>query len=398
MQHQIQQLYSISNKPTKTILGLMSGTSLDGLDMALCRFRGSGLNTKYELLHFTTHQYPHQLKQQLQVVFCKENVLLQNLCLLHNYLGNYYATIINNQLKQWNFTNTNVDLIASHGQTIYHAPKSKHNLNIFSNATLQIADADAIATNTGIITIADFRQKHIAAGGEGAPLAAYGDYFLLSSASENRVLLNIGGIANFTYLPASQNFNHIICSDAAPGNTLMDSYVNSINENLFYDKDAAMASAGTVNWALLQQLMTHNFFAKPFPKTTGQEEFNIEFIIQAMTDSATQYLNSNDVLATLNYFTAWGISNALQQLLPNNNYTVYASGGGVHNCLLMQNLQLLLPNIGIKTTEALNINANAKEAILFALLANECVSGNSKFYEQNNSQIPGITMGKISLP
>ena len=398
MRKNIEELFQIFNKKEKLVLGLMSGTSLDGLDMALCKIEGNGLDTKLDLLKYQTIPFSQELKNELKEIFCKEQVSLEKVCLLNAYLGKYYADLINKTLINWNVKNEDVDLIASHGQTIYHAPKTKHQNPCYNNATLQIGDADQIAVNTGIITISDFRQKSIAVGAEGAPLAVYGDYFLLSSEKENRVLINIGGISNFTFLPKNLHFEEVICTDAGPGNTLMDVYVQQQFENKFFDENATLAMQGKVNDELLKALLEHKFFKQSFPKSTGQEIFNLSFITSAQEKSNTKNISVYNVLATLNKFTALEIVKAIQQTIQINDFSIYISGGGMNNPLLIKNIQEELPQIKIQSTEALGINPNAKEAILFAVLANECISGESSFYQTKHPTIPAITMGKISLP
>ena len=398
MRKNIEELFQISNKKEKLVLGLMSGTSLDGLDMALCKIEGNGLDTKLDLLKYQTIPFSQELKNELKEIFCKEQVSLEKVCLLNAYLGKYYADLINKTLINWNVKNEDVDLIASHGQTIYHAPKTKHQNPCYNNATLQIGDADQIAVNTGIITISDFRQKSIAVGAEGAPLAVYGDYFLLSSEKENRILINIGGISNFTFLPKNLHFEEVICTDAGPGNTLMDVYVQQQFENKFFDENATLAMQGKVNDELLKALLEHKFFKQSFPKSTGQEIFNLSFITSAQEKSNTKNISVYNVLATLNKFTALEIVKAIQQTIQINDFSIYISGGGMNNPLLIKNIQEELPQIKIQSTEALGINPNAKEAILFAVLANECISGESSFYQTKHPTIPAITMGKISFP
>jgi anhydro-N-acetylmuramic acid kinase len=398
MNNNIQKLYQIANKQERIILGLMSGTSFDGLDLALCKIAGNGVSTTVQLVQFETVAYDIDFKKDIQSVFCKEEISLERLCLINEYIGLIHAQLINKTLAKWNIKNNDIDLIASHGQTIYHSPKSKHQQQKFGNATLQIGDADHIAVNTSIITVSDFRQKHIAAGGEGAPLAVFGDYFLLSSKNENRILLNIGGIANFTFLPGSSNIDDIICTDTGPGNTLMDMYVQHNFPHKHYDEDAAIASQGNVNVSLLNALCHHKFFDQSFPKTTGQEVFNIGFIENALAVSHTKHLSIYDILSTLNYFTALTIVNAIKQNIKEKEYTIYISGGGNNNPLLLRNIQKLLPNISIQSTETLGIDPNAKEAVLFAVLSNECICGDSDFYNKSTNNMPLVTMGKISFP
>ena len=192
--------------------------------------------------------------------------------------------MINTCLQKWNIKNSEVDLIASHGQTIYHAPQRLHQQQKFGNATLQIGDGDHLAVATGIITISDFRQKNIAAGGEGAPLAVYGDYLLFSKKDEDRILLNIGGIANFTYLPGNMNAKYFQYGCRA--GQYFDGciiYRNNFPENSF-DKDAAIAKAGTVNENLLAALKEDDFFKQAFPKTTGPELFNLHYLQAGKTN------------------------------------------------------------------------------------------------------------------
>jgi anhydro-N-acetylmuramic acid kinase len=396
--YQVQQLYKIAQKQERIILGLMSGTSLDGLDLALCKIVESGKNTNVELIHFETVAYDSDFKKDVQSIFCKEQISLEKLCLMNAHIGFVHSQIINKTLLNWNVKNSDVDIISSHGQTVYHSPKSKHQQQKFGNATLQIGDADHIAFNTNIITISDFRQKQIAAGGEGAPIAIYGDYFLLSSKDENRILLNIGGIANFTFLPSSLNIDEVICTDVGAGNTLMDVYIQHHFPNKFYDENAAIALQGNVNDDLLKVLCNHEFFKQTFPKTTGQEIFNLQFIENALEASNTIDISVYDIMATLNYFTAFIISDAIKNNVQEKECSIYVSGGGANNPLLMQNIQQLLPNYKIESTNVLGINSDAKEAILFAVLANECICGNDDFYKQSNKNFPAITMGKISFP
>ena len=395
MNKNILHLYNIAQKTERIIIGLMSGTSLDGLDVALCSFTGSGLNTNIKLLQFETVPFDVDFKNEIKNVFSKKQVDLEKLTLLNPYIGLQHATIINDLLKKWNIKNDDVDIIASHGQTIYHAPKILHGQNKFGNATLQIGDGDHIAVATGIITISDFRQKHIAAGGEGAPLAVYGDYLIFGKKGEDRILLNIGGIANFTFLPGSMNASKVFSTDVGPGNTMMDAYMQQQFQGKYYDENAAIAKQGKINEALLQALKENDFFKKDFPKTTGPELFNLHYLMQAQEQSNTNNISVNDVMATLNKFSADMIVTAMMQSMKTDNFIIYSSGGGMHNPLLMQHIQEQLPNMIFKTTKDLNINPDAKEAVLFAVLANEALCcGDTNFGEA----VPSVSMGKISFP
>lgn len=398
MNKNLNRLCGIAAKPTRLIIGLMSGTSLDGLDVALCRFTGSGPETRIELVQFETYSYETRFKEEIRSVFSKKTVDLEKLCLLNGWVAQQHAAIILGFLQKWNVRPEEVDLLASHGQTIYHAPRLQHQQPGFGNATLQIGDGDQLAVSTGIITISDFRQKHIAAGGEGAPLAVYGDYFIFSKKGENRIMLNIGGIANFTYLPADLDAAKIFSTDTGPGNTLMDAYVQQHFQQPF-DKDAAVAKAGTVNEALLTELLKNAFFDKGFPKTTGPELFNLVYLEKAIIEAGIAEISHPDVMATLNRFSAVTIVSAMKRTLDaDKSFTIYTSGGGMHNPLLMQHIQELLPGYTFYTTDALEINPDAKEALLFAVLANECVAGGNTIIGNGTSDIPSVSMGKISLP
>lgn len=398
MNQNLNRLCGISAKSSRLIIGLMSGTSLDGLDVVLCRFTGSGPGTQIEILAFTTIDYDNHFKEEIRSVFSKRSVDLEKVCLLNGWVALQHADMILQCLAQWNVSPEEVDLIASHGQTIYHAPKLLHPNDAFGNGTLQIGDGDHLSVATGIITISDFRQKHIAAGGEGAPLAVYGDYFIFSKLGENRIMLNIGGIANFTYLPGDLDASAIFSTDTGPGNTLMDAYVQQ-HFGISYDKDAAVALQGEVNETLLRELLKHSFFDKGFPKTTGPELFNVSYIEAAIAAAGIHSISQHDVMATLNRFSAVTIANALHKTLsPDQQYTIYTSGGGMHNPLLMQHIREMIPGCTFHTTDALQINPDAKEALLFAILANECVAGGNTPIGNGSSDIPSVTMGKISLP
>ena len=308
----------------------------------------------------------------------------------------YYAGLINECLVDWVIEASEVDLIASHGQTIYHAPKHQRPADHYGDATLQIGDGDYLAVKSKIITISDFRQKHIAAGGEGAPLAIYGDYIIFSDPAENRIMLNIGGIANFTYLPALSP-KGFFSTDIGPGNTLMDQYIQLKFPGRYYDKDAEIGLQSAINEALLSTLFEHPFFLASFPKTTGPELFNVEYLNNAVARSGDVDLSAYDIMATLAAFSAQAIIKAVSATIPaNEDFKIYVSGGGMYNPLLVAHLETHFQN-KIRSTSDLNINPDAKEAVLFALLANEAMAGGSVYHNLPPS-LPRIAMGKISFP
>ena len=371
----------------------MSGTSLDGLDIALCRLKNSGLATRAEIIDFETIPYSLSFKNEIKQICFKQQIDLEKLCLLNQEIGKLHGNLIQQFLKSRNIAPETIDLIASHGQTVFHSPKRLRKADDYGNATLQIGDADQIATITGIITLADFRQKNIANGHEGAPLAIYGDYLLFNSDKENRVLLNIGGIANFTLLLKDESFEHVLSTDTGAGNTLMDQYITQNFKGQQYDKNAEIALNGKVDEHLLNALLNHPFFSASLPKTTGPELFNLTYLKRALQNSGSTGLSHQDILATLNKFTACGIAVAIKKANCPNKSVVYLSGGGAHNPLLITNLKNLLPNLTFKNLSALGINPDAKEALLFAILANETIAGNPAVFGKKS-----LSMGKISLP
>lgn len=396
MNRNIENLYQIANKPVKTIIGLMSGTSFDGLDIAVCEFSGWGLKTRVKVIHFITKDYTREFKERLKAVFAKKAADLEQITLLNEVIGTYYGELVLICLDEWGIPPAKIDLIASHGQTIFHAPKHQHGIPGYPNGTLQIGDGDHLAVKTGIITLSDFRQKHIAAGGEGAPLAVYGDYLIFSGMDEHRIMLNIGGIANFTFLPKGHSTG-FFSSDVGPGNTLMDQYVQLKFPGKYYDKNAEIASAGKINEPLLQVLLNHPFFKADLPKTTGPELFNIAYLTNAIAKSGQGPISDNDVMATLAAFSAKSIIEAITKSIPAaDKFEIYLSGGGMYNPLLVKHLEDYF-NIKLKTTAELGIHPDAKEAVLFALLANEAVAGGNTSFG-GHPGLPSVSMGKVSFP
>lgn len=397
MNPQIEKLYQLAHKQERRIIGLMSGTSLDGLDIALCTISGSGAETRLSLERFVTQPYDQVFQENIRRVFAQKTVDLALLTALNAQIGAIHASLINDALAGWGIAAAEVDLIASHGQTTYHAPQSLTRNLTLPNSTLQIGDGDHIAVKTGIITLSDFRQKHVAKGGEGAPLAAYGDYLLFSHEVENRFLLNIGGISNFTFLPNRDSTNKAFATDLGPGNTLMNQYMYT-NFGLEMDEGGTLARRGTVDKNLLAELLREDFLAGSFPKTTGPELFNLDYLKAAQSRSNSGDLSAEDLMASLNMFTAVAIADAIKrQAVGLEQVHVYVSGGGLHNPVLMENIRQELVDIPVSSFGDLGLDPDAKEACLFALLANESVAGKA----DNLSAIkdsPAVCMGKISLP
>ncbi|MEX0610143.1 MAG: anhydro-N-acetylmuramic acid kinase [Balneolaceae bacterium] len=391
MNQQLTKLFEIAQKPERLIIGLMSGTSLDGLDIALCKISGSGEETNIEVLNFETVEYSPALRSRLSAVQSKAQTDTKELTILNSELGFLYGDWVLGKLNKWNFSKEEVDLIASHGQTVFHAPSEDKK---FPNSTFQMVDADHIAHRSGIITISDFRQKHTAAGGEGAPLAGIFDEVMFRSPNKNRMLLNLGGIANFTWLPSKESKKETKTSDTGPANTLMNEAMIKYFSRP-YDEGGKVAAKGNVHSELLKYALLEPYFRKSFPKTTGQEDFKLAYIEDLMKGHQIE-LSHEDLLATLTAITIYSVSRAVDEIAGEENFECYVSGGGVHNTALMNGLKSRMPNAEFKEFEELGVSPDAKESAIMALFANECLAGEGFL-------IPGtekrkVHLGKISLP
>ncbi|WP_229725266.1 anhydro-N-acetylmuramic acid kinase [Hymenobacter baengnokdamensis] len=386
MNPHLSRLLAVAQQPSRRIVGLMSGTSLDGLDVALCRCTGAGPSLQVALEEFATVPYPADWQQRLRAI-SQPVVQLEELVLLHAGLARYHAQLVLDCLARWRVPPAAVDVLASHGQTIWHAPRHQHGQEGFAHhATLQIGDGDHLAVLTGIITLSDFRQKHVAAGGEGAPLAPLADELLFRRPGTNRLLLNLGGIANFTLLPADGGPAQ--ATDTGPANTLLDYVVRRHYPDRAYDAGGQLAAQGRPHAGLLAALRAQPFFAAPFPKTTGPELFSPALLAASQQLTGTEALPVPDLLATLVELTASAVAQAARHYLgPQPVAEVLVSGGGAHNKALLAALARQLPAAEWRSTAEAGVPPDAKEAVLFAVLANEALAGQS-----------GLRLGKISLP
>jgi anhydro-N-acetylmuramic acid kinase len=348
------------------------------------------------LSQFHTVPYTDEIKNRIRGVFAKQQVSFQELCELNAWIGRLHGEFVLRCLRKWKVKPSNVHVIASHGQTVFHSPKAITD-GASIDSTFQAGDGDHVAVTTGIITLSDFRQKHVAAGGEGAPLAVYGDYLLFSKKGEDRIMLNIGGIGNFTFLPGSVDPSKVFVTDTGPGNTLIDQAVQKHMPAVSYDKDSNIAKSGKVNAELLQGLASDKFFQLPFPKTTGPELFNIEYVARVMDRTQTSSISLQDLLATLTRFSAETIATAVKRVVRSRKAKIYLSGGGAHNPLMLEWIKSLLPNLEFHVMSELGVSGDAKEAVLFAILANESLAG-GKVNFGRRSRVPTVSMGKISFP
>lgn len=379
----------------------MSGTSLDGLDIALCDVSGSGMETQVDLKAFTTVEYSAGQKTLLKKISSVDTVALRDLCYMHTRLAVDHANMINRALQNWGVEPGDVDCIASHGQTIYHLPaRDQEEDEMAINSTLQIADGDHIAVGTGIITISDFRQKHIAHGGEGAPMAALVDRILFGSDTESRILLNVGGIANFTLLPARNNSDQAsFTTDTGPGNTLIDNVVQRYFDKPF-DEDGKIAGQGTVRPDLLDLLLSDEWFREESSKSTGPEYFNVEWINQTLREGGADpsSIKPQDLVATVTELSAKTIADSINNHCVNHsNATIYASGGGARNPVLIGRIQEQLPGRDVRNFSELGMDPDAKEAVIFAVLANETLAGEGFPFETVSGN-KKVNFGKVSFP
>lgn len=383
-------LASTEFKDTYYGIGLMSGTSLDGLDVAICSF---DLKHEYhpKLIHFDTVSWPDELERLIRKCTSVETVSVFDLTYLNRKAAEFFAEAIEITLKRAKFSKKKIDFIGSHGHTIYHIPSNMSPDN--RAATLQMVDSDHIARRLGKVVISDFRQKHIAAGGEGAPLVVYGDFSLFSDTFQNRILLNIGGMANLTWLPANSSIDSVLTTDTGPGNKLIDLAVKRTFPEKNYDNGGELAAKGTIVPEVIQQMLKDPFFERPFPKSTGTEYFNSDWMMKY-----TESLSDLDRIATLTAFTAETIAQSSLHFAKKESFTLYVSGGGAYNRTLVTQLAKRLPEIVVAPFDELGFSADSKEAVLFCWLGFQTYLGMPLVSSKQSRIAKPVMLGKISLP
>lgn len=374
-------------------VGLMSGTSLDGIDAALVEIKGSGINTKVDLLEFETFKIPSEIKNEIKKACLEDKSSVDLICSLNFKLGNLFADAVIDILNKANIDIEQLDYIASHGQTIYHIPKDREGL---VKSTLQIGEASVIAYKTNTLVISNFRVMDMAANGEGAPLVPYTEYILYSEKEKGIALQNIGGIGNVTVLPESNLIDDIFAFDTGPGNMAIDEACN-ILFGIPYDKDGKIASSGVVNDEMLNELMKMKYIHEKPPKTTGREDFGQRFV-EKIIDKYSE-LKSEDIIATLTMFTAKSISyNYKKFIIPNNKLEkVIIAGGGAHNKTLIKFIKEELEGIEVLIQEDLGFSSDAKEAIAFAVLGNETLNNNFSNVPSATGANEKVILGQITM-
>ena len=391
----MMEFYELLKKQKKYVIGLMSGTSVDGIDAAVVEITGHGLETVVNLIAFETFPFPPGVPQRILALCQPDTSRVDDICEMNFYIGHLFAEAAKHTLQKNGIHARDIDLIGSHGQTIHHLPLfTEPQGKIKIPSTLQIGEPAVIAHETGIPTIADFRVADMAAGGQGAPLVSYPDYLLFHNNVKTIGLLNIGGIANLTVLPANGSFDSVSAADTGPGNMCIDAGVNEITDGRErYDKAGHRAARGTPYRPLIDEWLQHPFFQLTPPKTTGREMFGHTFAMECLAACRKNALSDNDTIATLTELTVQTVALYISQFATEQNPIdiLYVSGGGVHNQTIMRRLNEVLVNTTVEPVDNSGISADAKEAIAFAILANESLHGQAG----NLPSATGASMRKI---
>ena len=373
-----ERMDGIRGKESRRVLGLISGTSADGVSAVATEVTGSGLETDVEILGFRTYPYPSELREAVFGLFTPETSTVDKICEMNFVLGEFFAESAIKLVEESGLVLGEIDLIGSHGQTIHHLPRLREAFGYRSRSTLQIGEPAIIARRTGVPTVADFRKADVAAGGEGAPLTPYLDFILHRHPTRSRVLQNIGGIANLTFLPAGASADDVVAFDTGPGNMVIDAVVRRLSGgSAAFDEDGEIASRGEADWDLLGTLLSHPYFGRKPPKTTGREEFGEAYASRFIEVGERKGLSFEDLVATATALTVESIARAYGDLLPpgRNIDEVYVSGGGAKNRFLMESLASRLGQTPVRENDLLGVPGEAKEAVLMAVLANEFAMG-----------------------
>lgn len=370
------------------IAGIMSGTSLDGIDVALVHIEGSGVESKVKLIHFITVPFCNDMKNEIQQALSIENSNVQLICSLNFKLGLCFANAVREVCKEANFPLGQLNLIGSHGQTIYHQPK--HDGNMIPS-TLQIGEPAVIAYETNTTVISNFRTMDIAAGGQGAPLVPYSEIILYRHPTKSRLLQNIGGIGNVTVIPNHRSDKSVIAFDTGPGNMVIDEMCQRLFQ-LSYDQNGKIAKQGVVVDEILTYCMNHPFLKMNPPKSTGREQFGEEFVSELL--KRYERHSKENIVTTVTMFTARSIVHQYKEfILPYYEIDeVILGGGGSYNRTLVEMIRngLKEEKCALFLQEDIGYSSEAKEAIAFAILANET-------YHRNPSNVPSATGAKQSV-
>jgi anhydro-N-acetylmuramic acid kinase len=380
------------------VIGLMSGTSADGVDAALVRVGGDSRSTRVSVEAFQTFPFPAGMREAILAASDPRTGSVDLLCRLNAALGEVFAEAAVAIAQLAGVDIGAVDLVGSHGQTVHHLPQPTPMGGYSIRATLQLGEPSIIAERTGVMTVADFRPRDMAAGGEGAPLAPYAHYRLFGDPHRTRLVHNIGGISNVTLLPAGGPLTGVLAFDTGPGNMLIDGIVSRLTENReTFDRDGRCASRGRVCQAFVDELLAHPFFRRPPPKSTGREAFGGMFLDQICERAAELALGDDDLIATVTAFTAATMIEAYRRYLLRDHPRVESilCGGGSRNPTLVGRLRRGLPEVVWRSCDEFGVSADALEAVSFALLAYETVGGRASNVPTATGAQRAVLLGKV---
>ena len=386
-------MHRLRHKRILRIIGLMSGTSADGVDAAAVDVPARGADAR--LLAFRTYPYPPSLRRMVLDLCDPRHSSVDRLCHANFILGERFAEAAIRLAEESGIPLRSVDLIGSHGQTVCHLPRGRRVGGRLARSTLQIGEPCVIAERTGITTVADFRPRDVAAGGQGAPLVPYADFLLFGHRRLSRVVCNIGGIANLTYLPAGGRLDDVLAFDTGPGNMVMDALVQRMTSGRqAFDRNGRRARSGRVHDGLLGELLRHPFLRRRPPKSTGREEFGATFVDRLLARGAALGLGEADLVATAAAFTVEAIARACRRL-PGRVDEVILCGGGARNPALTAMLRQALAPAPVRVMDELGLGADAKEAVSFALLAAATIRGRTNNVPSATGATRPVVLGKI---
>jgi anhydro-N-acetylmuramic acid kinase len=388
-------LRRLLDTPERLVVGLMSGTSADGVDAAVARLAGTGRQLRMEALAFIHRPYDDVLREVLLRNAEAATSSVRELALLDALLARLFAAATREACTEAGLQLSDLDLIGSHGHTFHHLPEPQALAGEWVTATLQLGDPAALAVQTGVPTVGHFRSADVALGGEGAPLVPYFDWALLADDAETRVLLNLGGIANITVLPAGGDREAVYAFDTGPANMVIDALARRLLGTP-YDRDGEAAARGTPDEALLRSLLADPYFERPPPKSTGRERFGAAAVEELVATGGAP----DDLLATATAFTVRSLADALERfVLPRHRPDVLiASGGGCRNPTLMRLLADTVAPIPVRTADAYGVDADAKEALCFAVLAHEFANGVPTSMPAVTGARRAARLGQLALP
>ncbi|MFQ5604405.1 MAG: anhydro-N-acetylmuramic acid kinase [bacterium] len=394
----ISRLEQVISKTERRVVGLMSGTSVDGVDAALVKIAGHGFDTQLELMHFLTWPYPEGLKEEIIKISTPGHGRVEEICIINVLVGEIFAEAVHRLLKEAGVDSKTVDLIGSHGQTIHHLPEAADYYNYKIRSTLQVGEPAVISQRTGIVTVADFRPADLAAGGQGAPLVPYFDLIRFRSTEKNRALLNLGGIANMTVLKKNCQMSEVRAFDTGPANMVVDALMQRLFNQPF-DRDGRIAQSGSVSVKLLRRSLQHEYFHRQPPKSTGREMFGQEFCERFVKEADDLKLPAADILATAVELTVASIRQNYESFIAPfvEIEELIVSGGGAKNPYLMRSLKDKFEKIPIRIIDEFGVPLDAKEAVCFAVLANETVNGIPNNVPAATGATRPVIMGKICL-